>query len=120
MIDHLPTASYYKTAVADDPDNAALAAMLALHDDGGEDEEPVGPVLAEWTPERAALAAVQQAMHLMVEALYAVNGGKADMPPVPYPVTAVAKAREQAIHQQGIEQHRFIVATLLGPPTQPD
>jgi hypothetical protein len=104
LIDQLPRNSRYIEALADDEDLATQ--VLASK----EPPEPAGPRLSEWSPELAALTAIQDRLGEVIAAVIAAAGGRPPrLRPSPRPKTAADRVRLQ----QRQERHLALVARVL-------
>lgn len=89
-IDGLPSYSAFIEASAQDDE---VAEMYAEQEESGE----YHPRLTEWTPERAELVAVKEAIQQLTAIVLNVAGSKADPPPLsPRPLTARDRLAAQA------------------------
>lgn len=109
LIDHLPAASAYVEACAQDEE---LAARVAAGDVMV--PESTGPRVSEWSSERAALADACDLLRLIFIAILASGGAKSlpEFKPSPRPVTAIAAATREAERTRESRRFREFVAML--------
>lgn len=114
----LPRTSHYATALHDDDD--AVAEYVAVHGLPEDDDAPAPlPPMTEWTPERAQLVALTEAVMSMQRVLVLAHGGKAgEVRPLPRPRTAWDRAaRVQNISTAaGVIAAFSPAAAAAGPP----
>lgn len=120
LIDHLPGWSYFADAVSNDEEHAEMLVKAQQAQGADASAPPVitGPPLHTWTPERAALASVEDAVNRVAHALIVVNSdpkkGKPEPPkPVQRPSTAIEKARKRADFHRRNAKHKQLAARLL-------
>jgi hypothetical protein len=102
LIDHLPRNSFFVAALAGDDE---LAKTMPNFGDG----DPVQS-LAEWSPEKEALAAIFDRLGTLIQATIAAGGGKPPaLAPFPRPETAFQRAKEDTAQQR----HQDLVRRLL-------
>lgn len=95
-IDRLPSHSAFADATAQDDELAEKYADL--------DVDPPPPPISEWTPERAELVKVNEAVRELTAVVITALGGKAEPPqPAPRPITAADRVREIA-EDRGYEE----------------
>lgn len=106
LIHHLPAASHYAEAQAND-EELARAYLEHLGDDGPLPEQPR---VSEWDPLRAELANLTDRVGELIAITVVAHGGdKVNVRPRPRPVTAVDRIREQV----RVERHQRLVSRLL-------
>lgn len=108
LVEHLPTNSAYVEAVATDAD-----AARAAFDAGVEPREHVER-WSEWSPERAALARIDDRLQLLTVAVIGTNGGKpGQFRPAERPKTSLDVLRAERRRNE----HRALVARVIDPMT---
>jgi hypothetical protein len=93
LAEQLPRESRYKAELYDDDD--VVAEYLLLHGTPGDDQPDAPLTLQDWTPERAQLVSLTEAIMGLHRTLIAIhNKGKApDVKPLPRPRTAWDRAQ---------------------------
>lgn len=114
LIDHLPTHSWYSSAVATDEEHAEMIrkSMAAREADG--ERLPTGPPMHTWTPEVAAITLTTDAIRSLEYTLAAINGAKGDRPPpLPRPTSALASALNGSSHERRKAKHEALADRIL-------
>jgi hypothetical protein len=104
-IDHLPANSAFTEAFANDED----AARARLESEGSHPPEH-RERWSDWSPERQALARIDDRLQELLRAVISVTGGKpGQFKPAPRPRTALDELRSR----RRVEHHRHIVSRLV-------
>lgn len=113
LINQLPQASRYYSAVASDEDH--VAALLEAQ--GDQPQKHKGPSVADWPLEVEMLARIIDALRENTSATIAVMGAT---PPKTKPVERPSTAFEAAREKRRAEQHKSLVARVLpqAPPAE--
>lgn len=123
IIDHLPSHSWFSTALSLDEEYARVAAEAMAGQK--QDAEPSGPHMTTWTPEVAAIVNLTDAVRSLEHTVVAVQAGKAaGKPPEPLqrPKTAMEMAVKRASFAARKAKHDALVARVLpkkAPPENP-
>lgn len=104
MIDHLPRNSFYRQAMLNDPDVAEQ--LLELPD------QEYREFVAEWSPEREALAQVVDAVHAVAANVIAAAGAK---PPRLQPAKRPKTAMDDIRDQRAMSKHLSLVSRIVRP-----
>lgn len=114
LIDHLPSHSWYSSAVSSDEEHAAMIAeSLARRTEEGE-RTPTGPSMVSWTPEVAAITTVADAVRRVEYTLGRVNGSKEKPPePLPRPSTPLEAAIKRVKFNDRKAKHDALAKRLL-------
>jgi hypothetical protein len=100
LIDHLPINSFYREATALDREVAEAYLETVT------EPQPREERFSEWSPERYALANIDDRLQLIERANYAKPPG---FHPAPRPVSAVQRLQ----FERRVAQHRRLVSMLL-------
>lgn len=111
LIDHLPRASHYRAAVANDEQLAERVAEQMV----GKESEPMAPPLDEWSTDSELLAAIFDRLgNLLQVHVASIPGNKApQISPWLRPVTAMQRAAEQAKKAKRWVEYQSIVDRIV-------
>lgn len=119
IIDHLPSHTWYSASVANDEEHAKMIAeSIARRQAAGESIDEQGPSMVTWSPEVAAITAVQNEIKSLTYLMQVVNhdskSAKPEPPkPAPSPKTPLEAAIKRAKYEDRKARHESLALRML-------